>query len=141
MRETRPALTSMERAQSAEEAVISLAELWAFGMVRTISQALGMEDLAETYREVVDVHGALLSVQLVDVAIKLDHYGAFPENQIDTLERRVTKNLFGFCVLRHMIAHYFYLYRSAPEIRQKYCDRFEIGTRQTLLLGSGLRKS
>ncbi len=141
IRATRPALTPMERAQSAEEAVISLAELWTFGLLKTISQALGTEDLAETYREVVDAHGKLLSVQLVDLAIKLDHYGSFPENQVDVLERRVHRNLLGYCVLRHMIAHYFYIFRSTSAVRQKYCDRFEIGTRQTLLLGSGLRKT
>ena len=99
-----------------------------------------MEDLAETYREVMETHGGMLSVQLVDLAIKLDHYGVFPENQVDAIERRVKHNLFAFCSLRHLVVHYFYLFRSEPEIRQRYCQRFEIQTRQTLLLGTGLQK-
>jgi len=75
------------------------------------------------------------------LAIKLDHYGVFPENQVDAIERRVRKNFFGYCVLRHLIVHYFYVFRSVPEVRQKYCERFDILPSRTLLLSAGLKKS
>jgi hypothetical protein len=126
--------------QTAEEAVIGTVELWAYGVVKSLSHAVGMEDLSETYKEVVDRHGDKLSMQLIDVSIKLDHFWSFPEGQIEALERRVRKNYVGFSVLRYIVMQYFFVFKSTYDIKQKYSKLFNIDTKMVPLLGGGFMK-
>jgi hypothetical protein len=142
MRDQQPALSPLALGQSAEEAIITLVELWCFAMIKTLSHSVGMEDLVETYKEVLARHSQTLSVQMIDTSIKLDHFWSFPEAQVDSLHRQVRQNMLAYSVLRALVAHYLYLYRTIHMIRQKYTKVFEIKTgREVLLLEGGLSKS
>jgi predicted phosphodiesterase len=107
-----PGVSLASLGQSAEEVMTGVVEFWAYGIIKTLSHSVGMEDLAETYKEVVERHGNNLSLQLIDACIKLDHFWSFPEGQIDSLERRVRKNYIGFSVLRYLIMNYLYVFRG-----------------------------
>jgi hypothetical protein len=85
-----------------------------------------LEDLGETYREVYNRHGHKMSIQMIDVSIKLDHFRAFPDAQIDRLLKVVQKNYLAFSVLRDLIATHFFLYRTNHALRQKYSQLFNI---------------
>jgi len=141
IRHRQPSLTAELLSQSAEEAMIALAEFWTYGMIKTISSAIGMEDLSETYIEVVKRHEEKLSVQMIDATIKLDHFWVFPERHIDALHKRVHKNYVAFSVLRFLVANHLYVFRSSYTVRQKYSKLFNITMASTSLLEGGLSKS
>jgi hypothetical protein len=135
-----PTLSLSLVSQNAEEAMIAIAEFWSYGIIKTLSHAVGMEDLAETYKEVLDRHGDNLSMQMIDASMKLDHFWAFPENQIDALERRVRKNYVASSVLRYLVHSYLFVFKSTYRIRQKYSQMFDLDTKSIPLLGGGLTK-
>ena len=95
-------------------------------MIKTLSHAVGVEDLAETYREVLERHERSLAFQIIDATVKLDHFWTFPESQIDSLHRRVGRNHLAFGILRRLIASHFYMYTTAFQVRQKYTTKFDI---------------
>jgi hypothetical protein len=81
-----------------------------------------------------------LSVQMIDLSITLDHFWMFPENQVESIHRRVRKNVFGYCILRHLVTNYFYLFRAPIEIQQRYSALFDIQITGVRQLGEGLPK-
>jgi len=140
IRDQRAAARSSQLPRSAEEAILRLVEIWAFAIIKRISQSVGLPELEETYREVLASHGGLLSVKLVDVSIKLDHCIAFPGSEIEALHLQTKGNLFGSVVLRTLVAHYFYLFKCQVQTRDKYGRLLGIETRNMRLLEPGLPK-
>jgi hypothetical protein len=126
--------------RSAEEAILKLLETWSFALIKMISRSVGLPELEDTYRDVLSSHGNLLSVQFVDVSIRLDHYLAFPGSQIEALHSRTRGNLYGSVLLRDLVVHYFYLYQCQASTRDKYGKLVGIETKPARLLEAGLQK-
>ena len=101
---------------SAEEVILNLMHCWAFGMIKKISESVGLAELDVTYKEVLADAGNLLSVQFIDFSIRLDHYYEFPEDQVGLLYARVRGNLFSFGILQNLASHFFTLFRSTPAL-------------------------
>jgi hypothetical protein len=110
----------------ATKALLEVAILWVFGIVKTLSQAVGMEELSETYLELLDEHADMLSVQIVDTSIQLDHFGAFPERILQSLHKRVRKNVIAFSAIRRLLLTHYYLYRTDPGVRAKFARLYDI---------------
>jgi Calcineurin-like phosphoesterase len=123
IRDHRPSLTDGELAKTADEAVIWLARRMAFGMVKRVSFAVGLERLQETYKTVLETSGEHLAIRLIDLSVQLDHFSGFPEGDIDQLWADVRKNNFCRTLIRDMVAQYIYLfgldYRILPRIGKK----------------------
>jgi len=126
IRERQLEQSSLLLSQSATKAILHVAEMWSYAIVKTLSQAVGLEDLSETYKEVYGRHGHKMSVQLIDISIKLDHFWTFPEAQIDRLLKGVQKNYLAFSILRDLIATHFFLYKTSHAIKQKYSQLLRI---------------
>ena len=126
---------------AATKAVLDLAILWAFAIVKTLSRAVGMEELSETYKEVLKRHQDKLSVQVIDSSIKLDHFLAFPEAQLEQLHRRTHKNnVIAFCVVRNLLLTHYQLYPASYQTRAKFAPMFDIKLSFTKLVEGGLVK-
>jgi len=141
IREQRAVVRAADIPSSAEEVILNLMHAWAFGLIKKISESVGLAELDVTYRQVLADAGELLSVQLVDLSIRLDHYYEFPEEQVRTLGARVRKNQFSLGVLQDLVVYYFSLFRSTAALRQKYQKSFGIEARRQDLLEPGLLKS
>jgi hypothetical protein len=126
---------------SAEEVILNLMHCWAFGMIKKISESVGLAELDVTYKEVLADAGNLLSVQFIDFSIRLDHYYEFPEDQVGLLYARVRGNLFSFGILQNLASHFFTLFRSTPALRRKYGKLLGIETRNSNLLEPGFEKT
>jgi hypothetical protein len=111
------------------------------GGVKTLSYAVGMEKLSETYKAVLSLHETKLSVRLIDVSIKLDHFGSFPESRLDRLYR-LTKddNIVAFIAVRSLLVGHYQLYRTTHRMRQKFAKLFGIEMTSTRLVEGGLLK-
>jgi predicted phosphodiesterase len=126
IREQRAVVRQSEVPTSAEEAILNVMHSWAFGMIKKISASVGLAELEATYEEVRSNSAEELSVELVDLSIRLDHFYHFPEDQVEALRERVRKNLFAFSVFRDLIVYYFSLFKSTPAIRQKWGKLLDI---------------
>lgn len=141
MAERQPALTSGAITATADQAIQSIVELWGFAMIKTISHAVGMEELEETYKQVLALHSERLSIQIIDATIKLDHFGVFPSAQVDKLHKRVERNHIAYCILRQVIANHLYLFRTSHSVRQKYTQKFSLQPATGRLVEGGLSKA
>lgn len=140
IKEQRAVVKAADVPASAEEVILNLMHSWAFGMIKKISESVGLAELEVTYQEVLAEAGKLLSVQFIDFSIRLDHYYELPEDQVKALHARVRGNLFSFSVLQSLVSHYFVLFRSTPALRKRYGTLLQIGTRNPNLLDPGFQK-
>ncbi|MHB9102250.1 MAG: metallophosphoesterase family protein [Sulfuricella sp.] len=124
----------VERRKKARKFVSLLVEGIALSFVKKISGSVGTESLRPIYEELVAKHKTL-SVRLIDLSVKLDHFQKFPEDEFDILIDEVaTKNLFGTLILRHLAFDHFYRYPTLRTIKQKYCSKLGIEIKTINLL-------
>ncbi|HEY0100497.1 MAG TPA: hypothetical protein VGB76_16245, partial [Pyrinomonadaceae bacterium] len=90
-------------------------------VIKKISQAVGSKHLKETYREVLTANNQI-STQLIDTAIKLDHFIDFPKKEVEGLYEKVDRNRFALFILRHMVRDRLYLFSENRKLRQSICD-------------------
>lgn len=124
----------------ATKAVFDLAVLWSTSIVKTLSSAVGIAELSETYKGVLQNHSGNLSVRIIDAGIRLDHFGDFPERQLDHLHDLVRKNAVAYCTVRNLLLVHFQQYHVDHVIRQKYANQFRIAIASTRLVEAGLVK-
>jgi len=109
-------------------------------MIKRISQAVGLEELAETYREILERDDARLPVRMIDYAIKLDHFARFPKPELEGMVGRVERNPFALRLLRDLTADYLYLFPTDFRIRQYIGDRLGIMVNAPTILGSASKR-
>jgi GNAT superfamily N-acetyltransferase len=126
IREQRALVTVEDLAKDTDDFMLWLTTASAYGIIKRISTATGSQELKETYRSVIASEGSNLGMALVDLSIKLDHFSAFPEREVDNLRKRTRKNWFAFGILRHLIADYLYIYDAPSETRQSLGRWFDI---------------
>ncbi len=140
IREQRSISGVAELAQSTDELLIWLTLGCAFGIVKRISTAVGLQELSGTYADVLEVLGPTLSAKLIDVAIRLDHFDAVPLDQIEGVARVVTKNLFTRRVLRDLVANHLYLFQVDYRAKQALGELLEIRTTDVRFLDNPSKK-
>lgn len=129
IREHRAIDNDAELVKAADEALVWVTRMASFGLIKRISSAVGLEELELTYREVRDLHsGTNISVDLIDVAIKMDHFRECPDQNLTELKARISNDSFAFTILRDFVADYLYLFVSDQRKLQKYGSMFQIST-------------
>lgn len=125
-RERYPDATSQEIERGADETLIWLTTGACHGMIKRVSRAIGLEDLQPTFDEVLRQHGERVSVQLIDLAIKLDHFENPPEAQIFDVEEALRKNHFSHSILRKLVYENLMLRTSDGRVMQRMGALFDI---------------
>ena len=129
-----------ELAEETDKVLLSLTRDVAFGIVKRISQAVGLEELEETYRETLERAGAPLPVRVIDYAIKLDHFARFPKAELERIMEDIKKNPFALRLLRDLTADYLYLFPVDFRARQYIGDTLNIKVNEPNMLGSSSKK-
>ena len=83
-----------------------LLNLFSSGVIKKISSATGSEKLEKTFdhiRETMD----MVSVDIIDLAIKLDHFTNFPEAEAKDVYAKVRDNLFARHIVQRLVASHF----------------------------------
>ena len=124
-------ISGRELAEKTDEFLIWLTGACAYAVVKRISQAVGTEELSETYRSVVRLEEGKLAVAVIDLSIRLDHFGGFPEDEVLSMLDRVEKNRFVFSLVRDLVVDYFYLFRMDERTKRR------IGSRLDFTVGDG----
>lgn len=79
-----------ELAQQTDRLLYAMCLCGSYWIVKHISGAIGLEELAQTYKEV-DIPEAPISKALINLSIKLDHFRSFPEGDIDKIQDELTQ--------------------------------------------------
>jgi hypothetical protein len=67
-----------------------------------------------------------LGVRLLDVAVRLENFSAFPENQVDALAEATSDVRFARRVLARLVYRHMYLYRTNHRLQEKWKAKFQI---------------
>ena len=103
----------------------SSAQIGIYGILKRVSDSLGSEDLRHTYDEVRSELGeSKVATRLIDLSIRLDHFGSLPESDIFDLERRLRRNPTAWTILSMLVAQHIALYPTHWKTRQKLVDVF-----------------
>lgn len=121
-------------AKATDEIIIGLTKRCAYAFLKRISYAVGLEILEEIYDEVLKREGESLSVRLIDVTVKLDHFEGFPEDDIEKLVHDLKKDYFCTTVLRDLVAQHLYLFSTNYATRQKMGSLLGIETTTPVFL-------
>jgi hypothetical protein len=106
IKEQRKIESSSVLAKTTDEFLLRMVGCCAYGIIKRISYAVGSDQLSRTYQNVIDrdVENKL-SMRLVDLSIKLDHF-SFPVDEIVKTAERVKKNYFCFQLLRDLVMNF-----------------------------------
>jgi len=119
--------------RKARRIVSGIIELISFAVIKKVSGSVGSESLRQTYEELLAKNNTL-AVKLIDLAVKLDHFQTFPNDEFTALVEETQKSLFPTLILRHLALDHFYRYPAKREIKQRYCDKLGIEIKTVNLL-------
>ena len=71
--------------------------------VKRVSEAVGSELLERTYAQILKETESAIAVPLIDLAIRLDHFHNFPEQEVRDLHKRTQDNIFAYGILRQLV--------------------------------------
>jgi hypothetical protein len=90
-----------------------------------VADAVGAEGLTRTYEEVLR-QDARASFRLIDVAIRLDQFDAFPQQVVEGLDKDFRGSFVPHRLLRRLILRHLYLFPVSYDSQQRLCERFDI---------------
>lgn len=107
--------------ETSRKLVFILCAMLCYGFIKKISHSVGSEHLSETFKQLREKND-INSVHLVDAAIKLDFYRAFPYGDIQELRKRIANNLLPYSILRQMVLDYLYMFPTNVRDKQRICS-------------------
>lgn len=125
------ALLERDLITMADEKIIQLSQAMGFGMIRRISQAVGLSDLQETYADVLSGNKTNKSFRIIDIAIQLDHFSSVPEEELKYLDKDLRSNSYAHGVLRDLVLTYLYLRQVDHSKRSRLMSQFGINAGAT----------
>jgi hypothetical protein len=130
--------TDDELRDVSQAAMVRLTELAIFGMIKRLSLAVGVVDLKETYFQVRRSIGENdVPTRLIDLSIKLDHFGHIPEGDVEELEERLRGNITAYTILKFLVAEFLHLFPCDYKLEQRMVQLFEF---QPHTVGLGEKK-
>ena len=118
--------TSDKKDEYIDNVVILFAQLGIFGVLKKVSDALGTEELRHTYDQVRSELGETqIATRLIDLSIRLDHFGMLPEADILDLEKRLRGNRTAWTVLGMLVHQHMSLFPTHWKTRQKLVGLFK----------------
>ena len=134
--ESRPKLARKEKEAELREVVrrivSTLCEAACLGSILHVADAIGVEVLERTYDEVLKKDDRL-TYRVLDIAIRLDHFGQFPQKELDALERQCGKKVLPRQILRSLVWRYLYLFDTNYRLRHSLCEQFDIKLNSALV--------
>jgi hypothetical protein len=126
---------SKKLASRTDEVIVWMGTASATGIVKRVSFAVGHSDLTKTYSRVLD-KDERLSLQVIDAAIRLDHFSHPPKEKLSELSQRVRKNNFAYTVIRQLVGDYLYLVDNDFKTMQSIGAEWNISVNAPKFVGS-----
>ncbi len=110
------------------QALIWLTGAAAYGMIKRVCNSVGLRELELTFDDVKAKYGDQISVNLIHLAIRLEHFRSVPETEIYELRKTIGKNHFAYKLLRDLVAEFLFLHNTDTKVFQRMGDEFDIKT-------------
>lgn len=128
-----------ELATRADDYIVWIGHALSTVTVKRVSYAVGHENLTNTYQRIVEDSNEL-SVQIIDTAIKLDHFERIPEKELTALSFKVRKNPCAYSVLRELVAEFLYFYNIGFPTMQRLGSQWKIAVQKPKYLANRSKK-
>ena len=128
-----------EIVKKARQLIFFIANSWCVGVIKRLSRAAGSQQLEQVYAELRSEFGSV-SMDLVEVSVRLDHFVAFPQATVERIHSSVHDNFFADAVLRRIVVMHFYLFPVDHSIRDAICNKLDIQLEKPKLLDEKLKK-
>lgn len=116
----------LQVAKSAEKLLAVVAQAIGASVFHTISLNVGSPEIDENaYTETLELIGRSNATELIDLAIKLDHFEAYPFEEIKRLRRRFADNRYATNVLRDLVVANVHVFDIGRQNRQRVLGLFD----------------
>lgn len=119
--------------KASRDFIFNLCALSTFGIVKRVTNAIGYENLAGTFQDILTTHD-FNSVRLIDTSIKLEHNKSFPWGELEKLKKDTEKNYLANIVLRNLVINYLYVFNTSLKDKQKLCAMLGIKMEQQRMI-------
>ena len=96
-----------------------------YSFIKKISESVGSEKLKETFKKILGRNDTI-SVNLIDISIKLDFYKTFPYSDIKKLKIKLSGNNLSYTILKAFVIDYLYMFPTSHEVKQRICNTLGI---------------
>lgn len=100
-------------------------DILSYVFIKKISGFIGNEHLKRTYQKILEKNNTT-AINLVDIAIKLQFYSGFPNDDINRLKERFKGNSLATIMLKRFVIDYLYMYPVSYQDKQRICNKLEI---------------
>jgi hypothetical protein len=135
-----PGISQQDLMTQVGEAIFVIGHCVTLGHFMHVSDSVGLEKLKVTLDRVVK-ESPTLSVRMIDVAIRLDHFDDFPQKSVSDLAELLHDNHFAFGVLRHLVWRRFRLFYEDRELTQSMCAKLNIKSPSHLFINPNTKTS
>jgi hypothetical protein len=125
--------TKEEREARLNRFLFYLVTLLGFGMIKTVSQAVGSGQLKEIYKDLIETDTSV-GFALIDLSVRLDHLRPFPEELLISLYKKSRGNEYVRSLIRAFAVEHMYLYPCKQSVIQKVCSNLDIEQKKARLL-------
>jgi hypothetical protein len=125
--------TNEERELRLNRFFFYLATLLGYGMIKSVSQAVGSGQLKEIYKDLIEADSSM-GFSLIDLSLRVDHLRPFPEDLLFRLYRKSRGNEYVRSLIRAFALDYMYLYPCKQAFVQKVCANLDIEQKKTHLI-------
>ncbi len=127
-----PESSRKQVAMGANAFVFGISERALFGIMKHLSQSVGLEELEPVYGRVLKDKSDL-TYQIADVTIQMDHFSEFPMVPAQRVYRTHSNNRFIAYLMRHIVWHHMYIMPVSYQLRQSLSSTFEISSSNKLI--------
>lgn len=113
-----------------------LCERMAFAMIKHVSRAIGLEELAPVFRKILDGSDNR-SYEIFDLSVKLDHYQNFPKEETIEIHEKLKDVFFSRELIRKLVWYHLHMFPVPYDIRQSICKKLQIDFKPYELLQIG----
>jgi len=96
-----------------------------YALVKKVSNSIGSDKLTRTFKEILR-NNDIVSVNLIDISIKLDFIKGFPYNEIAKLRNRLQGNILPNTLLKRLVINYLYMFKTNYMDKQRICNVLDI---------------
>jgi len=117
-----------------------LNRLVVLGILAKISSSVGLADLESAYAAVLTQLQETNATRLLDLAVKLDHLGGFPETEVRRLRTEFRKNPFAEVLLKDLVAMHIQKFDVSRSLRQRLAALFKLNPNAPALIDPGRKR-
>jgi hypothetical protein len=130
-----------EMLQVISKHIAFLGRMVSLGMISKVSTSVGLPDLEQAYEATTDLIGATDATRLINIAIRLEHFGGFPESEVRALHRDFkNRNKFADRLLLDLVLGNMTVYGADRAVRLRMMSEFNLKPNIPRMLQAGNKK-